>query len=281
MSDVKKTITSSVDVGGWAQHYATRPYGHYKHEVYQLFIDILAALRGHPRILDIGAGPGHLCREYFARHRQSLPQFCLLDSSESLLEIARARLKSRAEQVRTFLRNVNSDKWDKGVGKFDAIVSNNALFCVWPERLEPFYEICFSRLKKNGIMLNQQCFVYESTQSPYGSGPVAGFMRSLPEAILPKIPNQTAADKQRLLKEKQAAQKGHEQALAALKLSGTRLPQERGYTFLSAETHLRYMREAGFACAPIWRKREFAVILGVKGRPKVRKQAARGRIFDV
>ena len=271
MPDASKTISSSVDVGEWARHYATRPYGHYKQEVYQLFIGILAALRGHPRVLDIGAGPGHLCREYFRRHRQSNAQFCLLDSSEDLLEIARARLKSRAEQVRTFLRNVNSNKWEKGVGKLDAIVSNNALFCVWPERLEPFYEICFSRLKKNGIMLNQQCFVYESTQSPYGSGPVAGFMRSLPEAILPKIPNQTAADKQRLSREKQAAQKRQQDALAALKRSGATMPQERGYTFLTSDVHLQYMRAAGFACSCIWRKREFAVILGVKGQPQVKQ----------
>jgi hypothetical protein len=52
-----------IDVGGWAEHYATRPYGHYKAEVYRLFVDVLRSLGSEIRILDVGAGPGHLARE--------------------------------------------------------------------------------------------------------------------------------------------------------------------------------------------------------------------------
>lgn len=265
----KKLITSSMDVGNLAQHYAARPYDHYRKEVYQLFVDILGCLGSESRILDIGAGPGHLAREYFRRFRRGQSRFVLLDVSRELLAIAEQRLRSRGDRVRTVLRSYNKDHWDRGLGKFDAVVSNNSLFHVWPERLEGFYATCFGRLKKNGILLNQQAFAYEAGRSPYTDDPFAVFMRSLPENILPPLPHLSAADKRRLRREQDEAQRKHRQALEQAKRSGVALPEERGYQFLTVERHLECMRAAGFAAGCIWRKREFAVLLGVKGRPGV------------
>jgi len=45
------------DFGGWAQHYASIPYDHYKVEIYQLFIDIFVHMKSHTRVLDVGSGP--------------------------------------------------------------------------------------------------------------------------------------------------------------------------------------------------------------------------------
>lgn len=260
-----RPVLSAIDIGGWAEHYATRPYGHYKAEVYGLFVDILACLSPKARVLDVGAGPGHLAREFFKRRGKGGARFVLADASAELLKIARSRLRSR--KIKTFVRDFNARGWDSGLGKFDAVVSNNALFGVWPENLERFYGACFARLKRDGIMINQQSFSYESATNPYGDDRFSRFMRALPESILPKIPGMTRKERRRLEEEKRLALKEHRKALAEAKEAGTVLAEERGYQWLTAERHLECMRKAGFACGPIWRKREFAVILGVKGEP--------------
>jgi len=64
----KRKLLSSMDVGGGAEFYASRPYEHYKFEVYPLFTDILQTLPAGSRVLDIGAGPGHLQYEFFNRN---------------------------------------------------------------------------------------------------------------------------------------------------------------------------------------------------------------------
>jgi cyclopropane fatty-acyl-phospholipid synthase-like methyltransferase len=163
--------------------------------------------------------------------------------------------------------------WDNRLGRFDAIVSNNALFLVWPERLGCFYESCFARLKGNGIMLNQQSFAYEPEVSLYGNDPFPRFMQALPESILPRLPQQTAAERRRLAIEKRHAEEEHRRALERAEAAGVEFREDRGYQFLTVQEHLQAMRRAGFACGCMWRKREFAVLLGVKGQPLARGTA--------
>lgn len=268
MTGKKKILLSAMDVGGCAEHYASRPYGHFKKEVYNLFIDILECLPPKARVLDVGAGPGHFAFEFYKRNPKSGTSFTLLDTSEKLLEIAARRMNEIKKQVKIFCRSYNSAAWARGLGKFDALLSNNSLFHVRPRKLGAFYRTCFGRLKKDGILINQQSFAYAGTTGPHADGPFENFIRSLPETILPPLPGLTKAVKRKLETEKRAAARKSDAAIAKAKESGVRFAQKQtGYNFLTVEKHLENMRHAGFEAGCIWRKREFAVVLGVKGKP--------------
>jgi cyclopropane fatty-acyl-phospholipid synthase-like methyltransferase len=142
----RKPLLSSMDVGDWARHYASRPYGHHKAEVYELFVDILSCLPDGADVLDVGAGPGHLAHEFYGRNPETGVGFVLLDASVEMLKIAAERLAGR--RVETVHRSFNMAGWSDGVGPFDAIVSNNSLFHVHPENLEAFYRTCYGLLKR-------------------------------------------------------------------------------------------------------------------------------------
>jgi SAM-dependent methyltransferase len=263
-----KKLLSRIDLGGWAEHYASSPLGHYKKEVYALFVDVLARLRPGARILDVGAGPGHLAREFFRRRRGGRASWVLLDSSAELLGIARARLASRRRRVKAVQRDFNSPGWDHGLGRFDAVVSNNALFCVAARRLAGFYAACHRRLKRNGLLLNQQSFGFERGSSPYEDESFGRALRALPESILPKLPGLTARARRGLERRKRLAVEKHQRALARARAAGVEVPGKlMDYQWLTVEQHLARLRRAGFAAGCIWRKREFAVLMAVKGQP--------------
>jgi len=262
----KKILLSSMDVGDWAQHYASRPYGHHKAEVYELFVDIISCLPDSARVLDIGAGPGHLACEFYQRCRNSRLQFVLLDASVEMLRLAEQRLTDQS--VRTVHRSFNMDGWDKGMGRFAAIVSNNALFHVRSENLRSFYGSCFGLLEADGFLLSQQSFAWEDGVTPYESCGFSAFMQRLPEPIMSSLPHLSERDRERLDREKAEASEQHARALDEAKAAGVEfMPGQTGYQFLTVEAHLEAMREAGFAAGCIWRKREFAVLCGVRGEP--------------
>lgn len=256
------------DFGEWARHYVSIPYDHYRLEIYQLFIEFLVHLKSHARVLDVGAGPGNLSYEYFKRYPQSTSRFVLLDASRELLKVAETRFQSRPGRVRTVVRSYNSDGWDSGLGNFDAILSNNSLFHLQPGNLEMFYRVCYQRLKKNGILLNQQAFGYESQNSPAVVDPFSTFVQTLPECILPQSPlPATAAARRRLKTKKIAAGKRRINAIETACASGVEIASAEEHQYLTAERHLEYMRKAGFSAGSIWQKRDFAVLMGVKGKP--------------
>ena len=79
------------DFGRWADHYVSIPYDHYRAEVYGLFVDLFRNVKSLARVLDVGAGPGHLAYEYFDRFPTSDCRFVLLDASREMLGAAQAR----------------------------------------------------------------------------------------------------------------------------------------------------------------------------------------------
>lgn len=256
------------DFGEWAQHYLSIPYDHYRMEIYQLFIDLFGQMKSSARVLDVGAGPGHLSYEYFRRNPLSACQFLLLDASRELLKVAQDRFQSRASQVVTVARSYNAEGWDKGLGKFDAIVSNNSLFHLRPQNLDGFYKACFERLKKNGLLLNQQAFGYESRSSPTVFDAFSQFVQTIPESILPQYPKaMTKTEMKRLKSKKIAAGKRRVRAMEKARASGVEIAEADEHQYLTAERHLESMRKAGFTAGCIWQKRDFAVLMGVKGKP--------------
>lgn len=267
IKQLKKT-KSAIDVGEWAKFYASGPYGHFKQEVYALFIDILGLLEDRARVLDVGAGPGNLTFEYFKRFPRRKTIWTLIDGSRKLLEIALERLSRRRDLLTTKVRDLNAPDWDKGLGKFDAVVSNNALFCVKPERLDGFYAGCFARLKRNGLLLNQQTFAWEEGGNPYGDSLFARTVQSLPCEIMPKIPGMSESQRRKLERERAKARERHAKALEEAKARGEYEDDpSASYHWLTTERHMKSLRKAGFVAGEMWRKREFAVLMGVKGRP--------------
>jgi SAM-dependent methyltransferase len=256
------------DFGEWARHYVSIPYDHYRLEIYQLFIEILVHMRSHSRVLDVGAGPGNLSYEYLKRYPESTSRFVLLDASRELLKVAETRFKSRPGRVSTVIRSYNSEDWHDGLGNFDAIVSNNSLFHLQPRNLKMFYMACYQRLKKNGILLNQQAFGYESQNRPAVVDTFSAFVQTLPECILPQSPvSAMRGDMRRLKTKKMAAGKRRLKAIEKAHASGVEIASAEEHQYLTAERHLEYMRKAGFSAGSIWQKRDFAVLMGVKGKP--------------
>lgn len=258
-----KQILSDMDFGGRAKQYASEPYGHFKREVYRLFVAIISRLASGARVLDIGAGPGHLAAEFYKAHARSSVQFVLLDSSREMLRIATHRLAGRP--VQAVVRSFNMDGWEEGLGTVDGIVSNNALFHLRPERLDGFYATCYALLMCDGFLLNHQSFGYSDGESPYGDAPFPQSMREVLASVLPASPPLTEADRTRLMREREEAAKKQAKAIAKARSAGLAVAEgQTGYQFLSVEHHLQSMRKAGFAAGCIWRKREFAVLCGRK-----------------
>ncbi|MBN1808811.1 MAG: class I SAM-dependent methyltransferase [Planctomycetes bacterium] len=264
----KKRIRSAIDVGGWAEHYVSQPfYGHYKDEVYPLFIDLLALLPDGMRVLDVGSGPGNLAMEYYRRRPRSTTRFILQDTSAEFLKIARARFSRRKDRVKTFLRDFNRRNWTSGMPKCDAVVSTNALFCVALRNLKRFYADCYAVLKNTAVILNLQSFAWQGTLSPYGNDRFARNVRALPAGILPEHPPVSRKVARELAARKKEATRHREAAIRKLEAQGCSVPEGMPYQFAETSSHLNAMRSAGFAAGCIWRKRQFAVLMGVKGDP--------------
>jgi SAM-dependent methyltransferase len=250
---------------GWAEHYATRPYGHYKQEVYQLFADILATLSARSKILDVGAGPGHLAYEFFKKYIKSTFAFSLVDASSDLLKWAESRLKNK--KVKTFHRSYFDNGWDKGLGKFNAVVSTNAPFPHKTSSLKKFFSIIYSHIKKRGIFLYLYPFGYGfQKKAVYSGSVISDFMNGLPARILPEIPGQIKADKKKLEREKKTAVKVHDEAVAEFKQQGGSIPEVLcEWKPVSVQHHLKSLHETGFEADCIWKKRRYGVILGIRG----------------
>jgi len=140
---------------------------------------------------------------------------------------------------------------------------------VRPEGLAGFYRACFGLLRGDGLLLNQQSFGHEH----------AGFAEALegfPDALSPlRLMSAEEAERARQLKAQaetlnaEAARRRDEE-IAGLRAAG-RTVEDNGPAYASAHlpasTHLARLRDAGFAAGCIWRKMEFAVLAGIKGRP--------------
>ena len=218
------------------------------------------------RVLDIGAGPGHLEYEFYNKFPQSNFEFTLIDASYKLLNIAKEKVKEFNKEIETHNRSFNMPGWNEDLGKYNAIVSTNALFHILPENLDNFYGTCRELMLNQGFMLNLQSFGWENGINPYTSdNPFDVLMRSLPKSIMPQLSTQLREDKEKLDESKKKIAEDTKKAVEEAKAAGVEFVEgQTGYQFLSVEHHLESMREAGFHAGCIWRKREFAVICGIK-----------------
>jgi SAM-dependent methyltransferase len=79
----------------------------------------------NPSILELGSGPGFLA----AFLLESLPslRLTLLDFSAAMHDLARARLKDDIGRVSFLERSFKGSGWAKGLGLFDAVITNQAV----------------------------------------------------------------------------------------------------------------------------------------------------------
>jgi len=92
---------------------------------FQRFIQELRALEAVSlRILELGSGPGFLAQ----RVLQAVPsvEYTMLDFSQAMHDLARERLGGLAH-VRPVLADFRREGWSEGLGKFDAVVTIQAV----------------------------------------------------------------------------------------------------------------------------------------------------------
>jgi hypothetical protein len=179
-----------------------------------------------------------------------------------MLRIASGRLAGRP--VATLARSFNMDGWEEGAGEVDAVVAVNALCNLRPERLDGFYSVCRGLLRPRGMLLIQDPFGWLDGESPYGEAPFPRLAMGMLRDLMPHA-GEAEEDGESLEEEKRASKARREKALAEARERGVRIAAgQSGYRFLSVERHVEAMRRAGLAAGPIWRKREFAVLLGLK-----------------
>ncbi len=254
------------DDGRAARGYADAPYTHYRQEVYPLFCELIAALGPAPRVLDVGAGPGHLALEFGRAHPHCRAEFVLLDVGRAMLEIARERLDGTGLKVSLLARDFSGDGWARGLGGFDALVSNNALFHLAPERLSGFYATAHGLLAEEGLLLNHQTFGREDerfAEALEEFPPVLAYWREWSEEKRARAETCRRENEELLA----AAQERRRELLEGCDAGPA--DDELAYPglHLPAGRHLECMRQAGFAAGCIWRKMDSAVLAGVKGSP--------------
>ncbi len=192
-----------------------------------------------------------------------------MDEGRAMLDIAARRIRELGFEIECFQRSYNSPGWEEGMGTFDAVVSNNSIFHVRPELLSGFYAILHGILNENGLLLNQQSFAYEH---PDFKDALAGF----PDALSPRrLLSEEDIEKAARLGVRQghlnaAAEEKREKEVERLRAEGHEVEEEEpayANLHLPATGHVACMRDAGFAAGCIWRKMEFGVLVGIKGRP--------------
>lgn len=204
-------------------------------------------------VLDIGAGPGHFAAEFLSRRPDSRVRFTLVDASAEMLRIAGERLGKLEGRLRLVRADFNSVHWVTRLGRYDAIVSNNALSDLAARRIPMFYRELRELLDDRGFFLNQQAFNPQAMQRDFQIvhrvlGPER-FMR-FDDA---NGPEQLQLAMSRM--DEAVAQKD-----AAIFEAGMAQEEMRRGIDLSEADHLQAMRGQGWLAESIWRKGEYAVV---------------------
>ncbi len=126
LEDVPSPIDLRImfDAREWEQSsMEKRPY---RTEFFAKFADeISAAYSNAPRILELGSGPGFLAEHILRTIPDS--SYVLLDFSPAMHELARARLAALTSRAEFVERSFKEADWVSGLGKFQCVVTNQAV----------------------------------------------------------------------------------------------------------------------------------------------------------
>lgn len=121
-------------------------------EFFDAFAEQIGLAAGHPEVLELGSGPGFLAAHILGKLPQS--RLHLLDFSEAMYGLARARLGSQAELVHFTVRSFREPSWSTGLGPYDYVITNQAVHELRHKRYAPeLHRAVKSLLRPNGIYL--------------------------------------------------------------------------------------------------------------------------------
>jgi SAM-dependent methyltransferase len=112
-----------VQARAWeADTVARRPW---RPEFFAAFASELTSNFADPfSLLELGSGPGHLAQVILPNCRGG--NYCALDFSEAMHDLARERLGMVSRSVQFVTRDFCKPDWSKGLGPFDAVVTMQA-----------------------------------------------------------------------------------------------------------------------------------------------------------
>jgi len=152
-SDVSSKIDLRLfdDAKAWADSAMTkRPW---RQEFFNAFADELKSLkRSGLSILELGSGPGFLAEQIL----NAIPdvQYSLLDFSEPMHLLAKERLNRYLPQLNFILKDFKSENWTEHLGKYAAVVTNQAVHELRHKRYAiEFHKSVKSLLQKQGAYL--------------------------------------------------------------------------------------------------------------------------------
>jgi SAM-dependent methyltransferase len=118
------------------------------------FVNEVSRLEQHElKVLELGSGPGMLA-EQILRRCLSVCVYTLLDVSEPMLAVSRARLAEFATRLRFVRADFRHDDWMAMVGTVDAVFSMQAVHEVRHKCHVPaLYEKVLSVLQPGGLVL--------------------------------------------------------------------------------------------------------------------------------
>ena len=122
-------------------------------DLYRITSDLATVTSSQVEILDLGAGTGLLTSYLYERYPQG--HFTLLDLSEEMLEVARARMNNDSLEKDSNFSFIVGDylKHDFG-GKFDIVVSSLSIHHLEHQDKEYLYRKIYQHLKPGGIFIN-------------------------------------------------------------------------------------------------------------------------------
>jgi SAM-dependent methyltransferase len=126
ISDVPSPIDLRLmsDASEWeATSMEKRPW---RAEFFAKFADELAGMQpAAAHVLELGSGPGFLASKVLSE----MPglNLTLLDFSEAMHALARQRLGMLIDRVQFVVRSFKDPGWSRGLGRFDAVITNQAV----------------------------------------------------------------------------------------------------------------------------------------------------------
>jgi SAM-dependent methyltransferase len=109
-------------VRGWEADVLARPE---RPAPLQAFGDALARCEC-ARVVELGSGPGILAA-HLLEQRRDIEQYVLVDFSEPMHDLARARLSAHVDRVVFEVRDLRAPGWSDGLGPADAVVTLQAV----------------------------------------------------------------------------------------------------------------------------------------------------------
>ncbi len=164
MSDVPSPIdlTSMEDALTWATEAGSkRPY---RRRFFEAIAEDLTGISASPiRVLELGSGPGFLAE--CVLNLLTDVEYTLLDFSPAMHELAQTRLNSR-DQCHFVVRNLKSEDWSQDLGRFDAVVTIQAVHELRHKRYAPqLHATVRGLLQSDGVYLVCDHFAGEGGMS--------------------------------------------------------------------------------------------------------------------